>query len=58
MMIDEPIYLLDFRNQRVVEVDPATDVHIEKSAEEPQTRPPLRAGITFAALGSPVDRKD
>jgi hypothetical protein len=57
-MIDEPIYLLDFRNQRVVEVDPATDVHIEKSAEESQKHPPLKAGITFAALGSPVDRKN
>jgi hypothetical protein len=57
-MIAEPIYLLDFRNRRVVELDPAADVDVKKSAGESQTRESLKTGITFAALGSPIDRKD
>jgi hypothetical protein len=57
-MIAEPIYLLDFRNRQVVELDPAADVDVKRSTGEPQTREPQKTGITFAALGSPIDHKD
>ncbi len=57
-MIAEPIYLLDFRNRRVVELDPAADVDVKKSDDEPPARAPQETGITFAALGSPIDRED
>jgi len=58
MMIAEPIYLLDFRKQRVVELDPAADVDATTSADETQTRGRPRTDITFAALGSPIHSKD
>jgi hypothetical protein len=55
-MIAEPIYLLDFRNGRVREIDPAGD---ERAAERPEDAPEPREGaVTFAALGSPIDRED
>lgn len=57
-MIVDPIYLLDFRNQRVVELDPATDVSAEKPSAGSQSREPFRKGIVFASLGSPVEHKD
>ncbi len=53
-MTDEPIYLLDFRNQRVVELDPTVEVDIERPTDQTQAS----HHITFAALGSPADRKD
>ena len=57
-MIAEPIYLLDFRKQRVVELDPAADVDATTSADEAQMRGRPRTDITFAALGSPIHSKD
>ena len=57
-VIAEPIYLLDFRNGQVVELDPTADGVIEDTIDEPETGEPPRPGITFAAFGSPIERKD
>jgi hypothetical protein len=57
-MTDEPIYLLDFRNQRVVELDPAAEAGIKQPTHEAQAGRRPKNGVTFAALGSPADRKD
>jgi hypothetical protein len=53
----EPIYLLDFRNRRVVELDPASDAEI-KAPEIGSETPESRRSITFAALGSPPAHED
>lgn len=57
-MTAQPIYLLDFRHGEVLEVDSAQ----ESGGDDPLRKlPPSEApssGITFAALGSPIERKD
>jgi hypothetical protein len=57
-VIADPIYLLDFRNGQVVELDPATETGLEDAIDEPRAGKSPRSGITFAALGSPIERKD
>jgi hypothetical protein len=55
-VIADPIYLLDFRNGRVVELDPAAEASIEDAIDEPKASESPSSGITFAALGSPIDK--
>ena len=53
-MVAEPIYLLDFRNLRVTELDPAEE-------HQGQTQRPAKerdATIKFAALGTPSEAED
>lgn len=54
----DPIYLLDFRHGQVIEVDPATETHLEDTIGEPKASKSPKSGITFAALGSPLEHKD
>lgn len=56
-MIAEPIYLLDFRSRRVVELDPASDAEISDQQTESEA-PKSRRSLKFAALGSPAARED
>ncbi len=57
-MIADPIYLLDFRNGQVVELDPATETGLEDAIDAPKTSESSKSGMTFAALGSPIEHKD
>ncbi len=57
-MITDPIYLLDFRHGQVVEIDPATETRLEDAIGEPKANESSKPGITFAALGSPLEHKD
>jgi hypothetical protein len=58
LVIADPIYLLDFRNGQVVEIDPATETGLEDATGAPKTSESPGSGITFAALGSPIEHKD
>lgn len=53
----DPIYLLDFRNGQVVELDSAAETGLE-DAIEPKVSGSSGSKIKFAALGSPIERKD
>lgn len=57
-VIADPIYLLDFRNGQVVELDTATEIRPEDAVDEPHQHEPRPSDITFAALGSPIEHKD
>jgi hypothetical protein len=57
-VIADPIYLLDFRNGQVVEIDPATETGLGDAIDASKTSESPSSGITFAALGSPIERKD
>lgn len=57
-MIASPIYLLDFRNGKVSELDPTDEVGQDTGVLEPQPMHPSGSDVRFAALGSPVEHKD
>ena len=57
-VIANPIYLLDFRNGKVSELDPADEVGRDEALAEPHTIRSTRSDVLFAALGSPVEDKD
>ncbi|MDQ2760187.1 MAG: hypothetical protein M3Y17_07060 [Actinomycetota bacterium] len=57
-MIASPIYLLDFRNGKVSELDPTDEVAQNKGVLEPEAMRPSGSDVRFAALGSPVEDKD
>jgi hypothetical protein len=57
-VVADPIYLLDFRNGQVVELDPATETGPGDAIDETKASKSPRSGVTFAALGSPIEHKD
>jgi hypothetical protein len=54
----DPIYLLDFRHGQVVEIDSGTEARLEDAIDGSKASESPKSGITFAALGSPIERKD
>jgi len=54
-MTAEPTYLLDFRNNRVLELDPSAEADAEDATKGPG--PEAQRELTFASLGSPVEHQ-